>query len=215
MDPPNAELLQRVYDGDGEAFAAVADQLRPQLLAYVHRRMSDGLKGRVEPQDILQEAILSGTKALPERDDRDWDVFGWLCELCERRIIDTHRRANAQKRAADKQVALDGRQSAQEGALIDVLVASLTSPSEAFSRGQREYELLQAMQQLPPEAQTALRMRYVENRPSKEIAAALGKSDGATRVLLTRSLQKLQQTLGSHSLFQSFQKSPEPDDGAT
>ena len=47
-------------------------------------------------------------------------------------------------------------------------------------------------------------MRYVENLPSKEIASRLGKTDGATRVLLTRSLAKLQAILGSNSIFQSF-----------
>ena len=109
---------------------------------------------------------------------------------------------------ADQQVALDARKGGDEGGLIDVLVASLTSPSEAFSKGQREYELLQAMEGLPDDARTALKMRYVENRPSKEIAEALGKSDGATRVLLTRSLQKLQKTLSENTLFQSFVQPP-------
>ena len=40
-------------------------------------------------------------------------------------------------------------------------------------------------------------MRYVENLPSKEIAQRLGKTDGAVRVMLTRSLSKLQELLGT------------------
>ena len=40
-----------------------------------------------------------------------------------------------------------------------------------------------------------LRLRYLEGLPSKEIADRLGKSDGAVRVMLTRSLDKLQKLL--------------------
>jgi RNA polymerase sigma-70 factor (ECF subfamily) len=39
-------------------------------------------------------------------------------------------------------------------------------------------------------------MRYVENLPSKQIADKLGKTDAAVRVMLTRSLKKLQDLLG-------------------
>jgi RNA polymerase sigma-70 factor (ECF subfamily) len=39
-------------------------------------------------------------------------------------------------------------------------------------------------------------LRYVEGLPSKEIARRLGKTDGAVRVLLTRSLRRLQQLVG-------------------
>ena len=74
----------------------------------------------------------------------------------------------------------------------------------AFSRGQKEFHLLEALDSLPEESREALRLRYVENLPSKDIAARLKKTDGATRVLLTRSLQKLHTILGNNSLFKSM-----------
>lgn len=208
MSDSTDELIRKIRTGDTEALVAFADAHKPQLLAFIRRRMSDGMQQKTEPQDILQEAVLSAVNSLDSRHDDGWEPFGWLCQLAERRIVDSHRHFHAQKRAADQQVALDARKGGDEGGLIDVLVASLTSPSEAFSKGQREYELLQAMEGLPDDARTALKMRYVENRPSKEIAEALGKSDGATRVLLTRSLQKLQKTLSENTLFQSFVQPP-------
>ena len=74
--------------------------------------------------------------------------------------------------------------------------ASMTTPSRAFSRNAREACLQQALAQLPDEQREALRLRYVESLPSKEIAARLGKTDAAVRVMLTRSLKKLQSLLG-------------------
>ena len=53
-----------------------------------------------------------------------------------------------------------------------------------------------ALSKLSPEQREALKLRYIDNLPSKEIATRLGKSDGAIRVMLTRSLGQLQQLLG-------------------
>jgi DNA-directed RNA polymerase specialized sigma24 family protein len=41
-----------------------------------------------------------------------------------------------------------------------------------------------------------MRMRYVDGLATKEIAERLGKSDVAVRVMLSRTVQKLQQLLG-------------------
>ena len=68
----------------------------------------------------------------------------------------------------------------------------MTSPSAAFSRNERELKVAAAIGQLGDEAQTALRLRDLQSLPTKEIADQLGKTDGAIRVLLTRSLQRLQ-----------------------
>jgi len=83
-----------------------------------------------------------------------------------------------------------------EQGIVDLIVASITSPSQAFSRDQREFRLQQAIEQLPEESRRAIEMRYAQGLPTKDIAQQLGKSDGAVRVLLTRTVKKLQQLLG-------------------
>ena len=56
--------------------------------------------------------------------------------------------------------------------------------------------MFDALAELPESDREALRLRYVEGLPTKEIAAKLGKSDGAVRVMLSRAVDKLQQMLG-------------------
>jgi RNA polymerase sigma-70 factor (ECF subfamily) len=68
------------------------------------------------------------------------------------------------------------------------------------------------LESLAPEARDALKMRYVDGLPSKEIAAKLGKTDGATRVLLTRSLARLQEIPSTDTDFQSFLAGPSKDE---
>ncbi len=193
-----ANLVARIRQGDGEALAEYAQLRRPQLLAYITRQLSDALRRKVEADDLLQEVCSEAVRSLPDVDLADREPFSWLCQIAQRRIVDAHRRHfGAQKRDAGREVSLHGAPtpSGRHG-LIDLLVASLTTPSQAFSRHQREQQLLDALAQLPEEQREALRMRYIENLPSKEIARRLGKTDGAVRVMLTRSLNKLQSLLG-------------------
>lgn len=200
------ELLAQIRGGDAEAFVEYAELKRRPLEAFVRRKLSDALRRKVEPEDIVQEAIIGAAGGFDQMDLSERDPFSWLCHLAERRIIDAHRRFfGAKKRAADKEVGLDARLGdGERGGFIDLLVASMTSPSQAFSREQREFRMLAALGELPDDARTALRLRYVDGLPSKEIAERLGKTDAAVRVLLTRSLGKLQKKLRTDTLFKSF-----------
>lgn len=213
MSDSEAELVQRIKAGESDALVMFIEKRKPQLLAFIEKNASDSLRRKIESTDLLQEVTISALGSVGDVELGDRDPFSWLCQLAERRIIDAHRRLfGAKKRSAEKEVGLlsTAKDPDQKG-FIDVLVASMTSPSKAFSRNQREFHLLAALDSLPEESREALRMRYVENLPSKEIAAKLGKTDGATRVLLTRSLSKLQAILGSNSIFQSFRSDRPPE----
>jgi RNA polymerase sigma-70 factor (ECF subfamily) len=192
------ELKQRLAAGDASALGELLQVKRLPLLAFIERQLGTALRRKVEPEDVLQEASAEAVRALSGTDLSDRDPFGWLCQIAERKIIDLHRRHfGAQKRDAGREVPLGspGGDTHAPG-LINLLVMSMTTPSQAFSRDAREVRLTEALAQLPQEQQAALRMRYVESLPSKEIAEKLGKTDAAVRVMLSRSLKKLQELLG-------------------
>ncbi len=206
MDELAADLADRIRNKDKDALVEFIELRRPQLLAFIGRNLSTSLGRKLEAVDILQELSLSAVTSLATFELGDRDPFSWLCQLAEQRIIDAHRKlVAAQKRSADReeQGPAHGADT-QRGGFIDLIVASMTTPSGALSRDQREFRLLEALKNLPEESQTALRLRYVEGLPSKEIANQLGRTDGATRVLLTRSLARLQELLRHDSDFASF-----------
>ncbi len=199
----DTSILAKIRSGDQTAMAEFLDQRRPQLLAFLHKNLSDAMRRKVDPEDLAQEVHMECVRVLADVEIGDQDPFNWVCKVAERRIIDAHRHHfGAQKRDAAREVGLGspGGDTGQAG-LINLLVASMTSPSQAFSRDQREFKLLQAIQTLPQENQEALRMRYIENLPSKEIAKKLEKSDVAVRVMLSRSLNKLRDVLEGDSQF--------------
>jgi RNA polymerase sigma-70 factor, ECF subfamily len=189
-------LIQRLQARDTEALAQYLENHRRQLLAYIEHQLGTTLRHKVEPEDLLQETAIQALRYLPETDLSGRDPFGWLCQLAEQRIIDAHRKlVESQKRPAEREVPLQAPISSGRGELLDLLVVSMTSPSEAFSRDVRAVRLHEALNQLPEESRNALRLRYVDGLPTKEIAERLGKSDGSIRVLLTRTLARLHQLL--------------------
>jgi RNA polymerase sigma-70 factor (ECF subfamily) len=179
-----------------QALAELLETRRSQLLAYIERRLGTALRRKVEPLDVFQETAVAALNSWPTLDLGGRDPFGWLCQVAEQRIVDSHRRFAARKRASDREVSAHTKPIDASRELIDLLAASLTSASQAFSRNERMSKLNAAIEQLTPEARDVLRMRYVEGLPTKEIAEQVGKTDGAVRVLLTRTLHKLQELLG-------------------
>lgn len=189
-------LADRVRRGDATALAAFIEERRPALAAFVDRRLGAGLRGKMEPADVLQELAVKALRELPGTDLTGRDPFGWLCQLAEQCIVDGHRHFAAGKRAAGREVrgsapVGDGTQD-----LIALLSASMTSPTQAVVRHERQGRLDAALDGFPPDHREALRLRYGEGLPTKEVARRLGKSDVATRVLLARLVQKLQELLG-------------------
>jgi RNA polymerase sigma-70 factor (ECF subfamily) len=179
-----------------QGLADLMVQRRPQLLAYIERRLGEQLRRKVEPQDVFQEVALVALHAWPTIQLSGRDPFGWLCQVAEQRIVDLSRRYAAQKRDAEREVSLHGKPADASREFLDLLAASLTSASQAVARNERAARLHAAIDQLPPDSQDVLRWRYVDGLPTKEIAERVGKSDGAVRVLLTRILHKLQELLG-------------------
>ena len=187
------EIVARIRRGDSEAMAAFLQSRERQLFAYIERNIGQPLRRKIEAEDIFQEVSAECVRALPQVDLSQRDPFSWLCQLAERRIIDAHRKFfGTEKRDAGREVRLGAGGNSEQGGLIDLLVASITSPSRAFSSDQRELRLLQAMDQLPEASREALRLRFVDGLPSKEIARRLGKNDGAIRVMINRALKRLE-----------------------
>jgi RNA polymerase sigma-70 factor, ECF subfamily len=193
-DSVEQSLVAGIRAGDTDALAKFVQLKRETLLGYIGRQLGTGLRKKVEPEDILQEVSIEAIKGIDHAFD---DPFGWLCRMCEQKIVDAYRRFyGAEKRNAAREVSADGPVNSDQDGIAQLLVASLTSPSAAFSREYKHLRMLQALEVLPDEQREAVKLRYLEGLGSREIAERLGMTNGAVRVMLSRSLGKLQAELG-------------------
>ena len=202
MQEREEQLAARVRTHDVAALAEYLDAQRRPLIVFIDRQLGAALRRKIEVDDVYQDVCVEAVRSLGEAQFDQRDVFSWLCQIAERRIIDAHRKFfAAQKRDAGREVPLGSPGGdTQHAALVDLLVASMTTPTQAVSRNQKEVLLFQALATLPADQREALRLRYLEGLPSKDIAVKLGKTDGAVRVMLTRSLARLQEILGPDAM---------------
>ncbi len=199
-ETPNITALEeRIRSGDESALAEYIELNRTKLMRALERKVGVGLRRKMDLEDILQETITRAVSDLPQIDFQGKEPLGWIYQVMDRQIIDLHRYFfEAKKRDAAREISADrpvGRSDGQERAFADLLIASMTSPSAAVSRDMRLARVYKALDNLSEDMQRAIRWRYLENLSSQAIAERLGKSDAATRVLLSRAIRKLQSSL--------------------
>ena len=134
----SASLLDRLRNGDDEALATLFARDRDRLLRMVEFRLDPRLRGRVEAEDVVQEAYLDAAKRVQHFDqDTSTSFFIWLRMVVIQTLIDVHRRhLGAQMRDAGREVATRGGSCsrATSFSLAASLVGRFTSPTLAARR---------------------------------------------------------------------------------
>ena len=58
------DLERRLRSGDAQTLAELFSRERERLWRVIHFRMAEPLRGRLEPDDVLQEAYLAASQRL-------------------------------------------------------------------------------------------------------------------------------------------------------
>jgi RNA polymerase sigma-70 factor, ECF subfamily len=83
--------------------------------------------------------------------------------------------------------------------LDDAAPISALHPTEELVEEREEVkEVLAGVSNLPEDRREALIMRFALDMDNREIARALGRSEGATKVLIHRAIKQLEQGLTEH-----------------
>jgi RNA polymerase sigma-70 factor (ECF subfamily) len=193
------ELRDRLLGGDEEALAALFSQHRERLWRMVNFRMDRRLAGRVDADDVLQEAYLAAAGRLKHyAADPSWSPFVWLRMIVVQTLIDVHRHhLGAQIRDADREVAFPGGRYPQTTtvSLAALFVGHLTSPSQAAARTEMLGQLEQAVAAMDPLDREVLALRHFEELSNSEVAEVLGIQQKAASIRYVRALRRLRAIL--------------------
>ncbi|MCC9644184.1 sigma-70 family RNA polymerase sigma factor [Rhodopirellula sp. JC740] len=193
-------LIARIRQRDVDALGEFIGQQHTSLSRFIHSITGEHLLALVEVDDLLQEVATAAISGLPTAPLDQYSVMQWLQQIARRRVVDAHRfHFDAKRRDAGRQQSIHGGGASGGDASVmgmeQLLAASMTSPSAVVSQDIRLNAMSQAISQLNDEQQTAIRLRYVEGLPTKDIAERLGKTDVSVRVLLSRSMRQLEKQL--------------------
>lgn len=192
------DRLQRILAGDERAFAEAFAEHRERLWRMVHFRLDRRLQGRVDADDVLQEAYLDAVKRLPHfAESQPMSLFVWLRLVVGQTLIDVHRRhLGAKMRDAEREESIQQRLS--EGTSVSLsfhLLAHLTSPSQAAARAELMSLVEEALAGMSDTDREVLALRHFEELTNNEVAEVLGLERKAASIRYVRALARLKTVL--------------------
>jgi RNA polymerase sigma-70 factor (ECF subfamily) len=133
-----------------------------------------------DAEDLTEQTFLQAyrhfERALAESDGRP--LRPWLIRIAHNLAANLYR-----DRARKPQTPLE-----------DTTVLSATHTTEDLVEGRDDLaRILDAVKELPDDRREALIMRFALGMDNREIARALGRSDGAAKVLIHRAIKQLEQ----------------------
>ncbi|HPM81052.1 MAG TPA: sigma-70 family RNA polymerase sigma factor [Candidatus Anammoximicrobium sp.] len=191
----DADELCQLRSGREQAVAELFGRNREKLQRMIAFRLDSRIVGKVDGDDILQDAYLETVRRIQDYLDRpSVPFFVWLRQITTQVLIDTHRRyLDAQMRDVKREVALDrgGTSDTSSSGLIAQLADSLTTPSQCAVREETICELRQALDQLEEIDREVLVLRHLEELSNNEVAQVLGIDKYAASKRYLRALERL------------------------
>jgi RNA polymerase sigma-70 factor (ECF subfamily) len=179
------------------------ERLKQQIMVRLDRRLA----GRVDPDDVLQEAFVDIMARLGNfQPERNVPLFQWLRMIVQERIIATHRRhLLTGKRDARREQGWRGDGASDESAhsLADLILVDDTSPSGRVLREERLSRLAAALEEITLTDREIILMRVYENLSNDDTAEALGIEPEAAKKRLTRAIRRLGELLRAAPEFAS------------
>lgn len=194
-------LIERCRLGDQQALASLFTRHRERLANIVAFRMDPRLAGRVDAEDILQEAYLDAADRISHFvNEHSGSLFVWLRLIVAQTLTNVHRRhLGAQMRDANREISIEGRQHdhATTTSLAFQLLGHLTSPSRAVLRDEMAARLVEIINGMEPIDREVLTLRHFEQLTNTEVAEVLGIQKKAASIRYIRALKRLKDILST------------------
>lgn len=176
-----ADLIDRVAGGDGEAFARLFEAHAPVALGLLVRILGQ----RSEAEEALQEVFVQVWTQADRYDESRATPRGWILMLARSRGLDRLRRRSSLQRR-------------EEAAAVSVQeeVASPVGTERLESR-ERHSRVRSALGLLTPEQRRCIELAFFEGLTHTEIAKRLEAPLGTVKSRILLGMNKLRQALST------------------
>ncbi|UCG83205.1 MAG: sigma-70 family RNA polymerase sigma factor [Dehalococcoidia bacterium] len=169
------KLVDRAIDGDAEAFGRLYDMHVDRVYRHIYYRVGDV----ADAEDLTQQVFIKAWQAIGRYKKTASPFLSWLIRISHNLVIDFYR-SNKTKTCLD----------------FDIVASEPESGPEHLAEAKFDQQQVRhAILELPGEQQQVVLMRFIEGFSYPEIAASIGKSEGAVRVIQHRALARLRKTL--------------------
>lgn len=212
-DPPNdpqtsrrdaepsehADLVERIHAGDLEALGELFAIYRPRLWRMVTFRLHPSLQGRIDADDVLQDAWLRSIDRIDHFfEDTGNSSFLWFRSIVIQTLLDLQRfHLGAKKRSTSRELSIGGGWAAgsTSSSLAFHLSDSARSPSSNASHAELTKQLDSVLLGMNEVDREILALRHFEALSNSEVAKLLNLSEQTASVRYVRALGRLKQIL--------------------
>ncbi len=174
-------LVERVQDGDKQAFDILVKKYQHRIVALVSRFLKDS----ADVQDVTQEAFIKAYRALPNfRGDSAF--YTWLYRIA----VNTAKNHLVSQGRRPPSVDLDVSDAEQfEGSLA---LKEQATPERLLLKDEIQRVVSETIEGLPEDLRTAITLRELEGMSYEEIAEVMGCPVGTVRSRIFRARETIQ-----------------------
>jgi RNA polymerase sigma-70 factor, ECF subfamily len=182
--PESDEALVARAKRDRDAFGCLYDRYVEQVYQFIYRRVKD----HTIAEDITARVFFRALEQLPRFEWRGIPFGGWLMRIAANLIHD---------HTGDAQRHVSLREWTENGTDM----AAFDPPmEEQYAVRQAASVLWQVVSTLPMAEHQVVVYRFARDMSVREIATAMGRTEGAVKQLLFRAVKRLRQRLQHRGL---------------
>jgi RNA polymerase sigma-70 factor, ECF subfamily len=192
--PDTEDLVDRAARGDDCARQALLIRYYERLIRMATVRLDRRLAPRVDPDDVVQEALLEASQDLSDYlRDRPLPFHAWLRQYVGQRISKLHRHhLGAQRRSVRREEAGDWHLPEESTVLLaERLLDRQSSPSRRIQREELRQRIQAALARLGERDREVVVLRHLEQLSTAETAEVLGITEAAVKKRHLRALERL------------------------
>lgn len=198
------QLLESAVSGEHAALEQILLRHHNRLTSFLSKKLPQHLRSVIGVEDILQESYVVVFREITEfKPHSPRAFFHWLCRIAEHRLYDAIRAEHAAKRGGDRR-RIDIQTKSPTGSVVEWLEQMAEhdrTPSQSVAVREAVGMVRGALNDLPPDYQQALRLRYLDGLTVAQTAQRMTRTQGAVCLLCHRALKKLHTALGSSTEF--------------
>jgi RNA polymerase sigma-70 factor (ECF subfamily) len=199
--PDTDQLLADASRGDAAARGRLLERHRRRLRQMVAVRLDRRLAARVDPPDVVQEALAEAAAQMDQYlRERPLPFYPWLRRLTGLRLAAAYRRHVQARRRSVSQEEPPPLPDEAVLELAERLVCPHSGPSARLRRRERGERVRAALEKLPGPDREVLVLRFLEDLSTADAAAVLGVAEGAVKMRVFRALQRLRDLLDEGDL---------------
>lgn len=187
--------IDRARAGDRVALGSLLRKHAEAILRHTDAKIGLAWRGRLTPEDVLQTVCIDAMRDVFRFEPRgDGAFLQWLKRIADRNIIDAIRGLEAESRNFPKANPVRfGHQMDASESFVQVLfgVSGPSLLSRNVSRDETVRLLAWALAQLPEENRLVVERYHLQGWPIASIAREIGRTEGATYMIRTRTIERL------------------------